>query len=170
MSLKRGWILLAIVLALGMALTGCMRNAGGDGIVGATNAPTGTPDFMPQNTQTDASANAPFDWTKNAAQIEGRIGRISEIDECRVVTAGNTALVGVKFDKAYGGRLTERIREMVAAEVLAADPSIQTVAVTADGEDVKNVYALSERMLSNEKADSLQEDVNEIVRNATTLR
>ena len=170
MGLRKCWILLAVVLALGMSLTGCMRNVGGDDVAGATDAPTNMPNFMPQNTQTDASANAPFDWTKNAAQIEGQIGRISEINECRVVTAGNTALVGVKFDKAYGGQLTERIREMVAAEILAADPSIQTVAVTADAEDVKTVYELSDRMLSNEKADTLKEDVGEIVRNATTLR
>ena len=165
MGFKKCLILLTVVLALGMSLTGCMRNVGGE-VAGATKAP----DFMPQNTQTESSAGAPFDWTKSAAQIEGQIGRISEIAECRVVTAGNTALVGVKFDKAYGGQLTERIREMVAAEILAADPSIQTVAVTADAEDVKTVYELSDRMLSNEKADTLKEDVGEIVRNATTLR
>ena len=72
MGLRKCWILLAVVLALGMSLTGCMRNVGGDDVAGATDAPTNMPNFMPQNTQTDASANAPFDWTKNAAQIEGQ--------------------------------------------------------------------------------------------------
>lgn len=165
MRFRRMWILAAMMAMLAAALTGCMPNVG-ENTVEATKAP----DFMPQNTQTDAAANAPYDWTKNAAQIEGQIDRISEIDESRVVVSGNTALVGVKFTDAYEGQMTERIREMVAAEVMAADPAIQTVAVTADDEDVRTVYDLADRMLSNEKADTLKEDVNEIVRNVTTLR
>ena len=111
-----------------------------------------------------------FDWTANAAQIESRIAQISEISEARVVVTGNTALVGVRFDQAYRGEMTERIREMVAAEVMAADPGITTVAVTADGDDVEDIYELSERTMLGRDMDTLKDDINEIVRNATTLR
>ena len=66
--------------------------------------------------------------------------------------------------------MTERLRQMVAAEVLAADPKIETVAVTSYPDDVEDVYELSDRMLSGKDQDDLKEEINEIVRNATTLR
>ena len=66
--------------------------------------------------------------------------------------------------------LTERIRQMVAAEVVKADPSIQTVAVTAEPEDVNRVYEISEALRAGSPADSQTDAINEIVRNATTLR
>ena len=162
-----------LAMAAALMLTGCM-NKGDESRV----EPTATPGYMPQNNVVNATAapgarataQAEFDWTANAAQIESRIGQISEISEARVVTTGNTALVGVKFDPAYRGEMTERIREMVAAEVMAADPKITTVAVTADGEDVEEVYALSERSLMGREMDTLKDDIQEIVRNATTLR
>ena len=115
-------------------------------------------------------ALVPFDWANSAAGIEQAIGQISELSEARVVVTNTTALVGVKFDNAYKGQLTERIREMVAAEVLRADPSIQTVAVTSDDEDVAKVYALSDQIRAGRTADELSSDINAIVRNATTLR
>ena len=115
-------------------------------------------------------ALTPFDWANNASQIEQAIARISEVRESRVVVTGTTALVGVKFDSVYKGQLTERIREMVAAEVMKADPSIQTVAVTSDEGDVQKVYSLSDQVRAGRTADELKEDINAIVRNATTLR
>ena len=78
--------------------------------------------------------------------------------------------MGVRFDQAYRGDMTERIREMVAAEVMAADPKITTVAVTADDDDVEDIYEISDRTAAGREMDSLKDDINEIVRNATTLR
>ena len=112
----------------------------------------------------------PFDWANGAAQIEKAIAGISEIADSRVVVTNSTALVGVKFDNVYKGKLTERIREMVAAEVLRADPSIQTVAVTSEEADVQKVYQLSDQIRAGRTADELAPEINAIVRNATTLR
>ena len=112
----------------------------------------------------------PFDWANGAADIEKAIARISEVADARVVVTNSTALVGVKFDNAYKGEITERIREMVAAEVLRADPNIQTVAVTASEDDVNKVYELSEQIRAGRTADELSAEINAIVRNATTLR
>ena len=119
--------------------------------------------------RTDGALN-PFDWANGASDIERAISRISELSDARVVVTNTTALVGVKFDNAYKGEVTERIREMVAAEVLKADPSIQTVAVTGNAEDVKKIYELSEQIRSGRTADELSAEINAIVRNATTLR
>ena len=135
-------------------------NDGTNGTTGATGNTAAT---------TDGALN-PFDWANGAADIEKAIARISEVSDARVVVTNSTALVGVKFDNAYKGEITERIREMVAAEVLRADPNIQTVAVTASEDDVNKVYELSEQIRSGRTADELSAEINAIVRNATTLR
>ena len=154
----------------------------GNGAAGLTNngaannnaaGTTGTNDATGATENTAATTDGalnPFDWANGAADIEKAIARISEVSDARVVVTNSTALVGVKFDNAYKGQITERIREMVAAEVLRADPNIQTVAVTASEDDVNKVYELSEQIRSGRTADELSAQINAIVRNATTLR
>lgn len=176
-NLKKLFFVFALILVASVAVTGCMnRNVNENDVV----APSVTPDYMPQGSAasdaTDGTAaqsgeaQGRYDWTKNAAQIEAQIAQISEISEARVVVTGDTALVGVKFNSAYQGEMTERIREMIAAEVMKADPAITTVAVTSEEEDVNGVYDISDRTLMGAEMDTLKEDINEIVRNATTLR
>lgn len=136
----------------------------------ATPTPGATTGATGNTTSTTDGVLTPFDWANSAAAIEQAIGQISELSEARVVVTNTTALVGVKFDGAYKGKLTERIREMVAAEVLKADPSIQTVAVTSDEADVAKIYTLSDQIRAGRTADELSSEINSIVRNATTLR
>ena len=168
--MKKQFVIVLVLLAALMT-AGCMNRGGEDAA-----EPTSTPSYMPQGSTATVmpgatmAAETAFDWTANAARIEAQIGQISEIREARVVTAGDTALVGVKFDPAYRGQMTERIREMVAAEVMAADPGITTVAVTADADDVEDIYEISERTTLGREMDTLKDDIQEIVRNATTLR
>ena len=195
---SRHMLTAALVMALGLALTGCMNDNTRNNQV----SPTATADFMPGSTyggdgvnnptasasptiigdnngntnnagntaSTSNGALNPFDWANGAAQIEKAINGISELNDSRVVVTNSTALVGVKFDNVYKGKLTERIREMVAAEVLKADPSIQTVAVTSEEADVEKIYQLSDQIRAGRTADELAPEINAIVRNATTLR
>ena len=174
-----------IVAVAGLALAACMNDdnpapeptanyapqstSGANGVSGATENGTAAPN----NGSTDNAADGaltPFDWANRVSEIEGSIARISEIAEARVIVTGTTALVGVRFDNAYKGQMTERIREMVASEVLKADPSIQTVAVTANAEDVQKIYSLADQIRSGRTAEELSAEINSIVRNATTMR
>ena len=110
-NLKKLFFAVALVLVVGVAVSGCMnRNVNENPNV----APSPSPNYMPQGGATNnvtnnaAQSNASgYDWTKNAAQIEAQLSQISEI---------------------------------------------------------------SERTLMGEELDALKEDINEIVRNATTLR
>ena len=45
-----------------------------------------------------------------------------------------------------------------------------SVAVTADDDDVEDIYEISDRTADGREMDSLKDDIKEIVRNATTLR
>ena len=200
MNIRKSIPIVIIFVAACLALTACMNTgdtgvqteptATADYNPGATTAPNGaangsniangsnaangsgaTDAGSAGNTASSSNgALGAFDWANGAAEIEKAISRISEIADSRVVVTNSTALVGVKFDNVYKGQLTERIREMVAAEVMKADPSIQTVAVTSDDGDVQKVYALSDQIRAGRTADELSSDINSIVRNATTLR
>jgi len=87
-----------------------------------------------------------------------------------VVVAGDTALAGVYFDPSYRGEMTERIREMIASEIMQADPNIRTVAVTAEEDDVEDIFEMSDRVHRGGLMSELEEDIREIVREVTTLR
>ena len=177
-SFRRTIAVLALILVVGVSVTGCMGREDKTVVEKSVNEgritqPSPSPDYMPQGMVNGSAApdsREAFDWARRAAEVEGRIAQLSEVSEARVVVEGNTALVAVKFSQAYQGEMTERIREMVAAEVMRVDPKITTVAVTADDEDVKGVYELSDSVLAGTPLEQLRDRINEIVRNATTLR
>jgi hypothetical protein len=66
--------------------------------------------------------------------------------------------------------MTQRIRDMIAGEVMAADPGIQVVAVTSEAQDVATIKQLAQQQRSGASQDQLNTEVEQIVRNATTLR
>ena len=121
--------------AMCLSLTACMNADAPQSTTRTEAVPEAS--VAPSATNGAAVTQQPvaFDWLTGSGTVEANVNRISEIADSRVVVTGTTALVGVKFTSAYQGEMTERIREMVAAEVMEADPSIQTVAVTAEGED-----------------------------------
>ncbi len=159
-------LFIALALTMAATMTGCMST--GDELQ-ATQAPN----IQNQTAVTAEPTNAlgaAFDWNTGAQDVENAIMQLSEIKDARVVIAGNTALVGVKFDDAYKGEMTERIREMIAGVVKQADASIQTVAVTNETDDVTGIYDISDKVRGGQKFDEFKEDINSIVRNITTMR
>ncbi len=176
MKFPKSVLFLTLVLAASLALAGCMRGGDNDAKGGdagldpsAAAAPYATADLMPRQTAYAASPAA-FDWNGRVSEVEDAISHLSEVKEDRVIVSGNTALVGVRFDGQYQGEMTERIREMVASSVLQADPSITTVAVTADEKDVGDIFDMARRIAGGEAVSGMEEDVQRIVRNASTLR
>lgn len=154
--------ILFICFAVACLMTACMNSA--------TDANPETT-RLPEATRTVPAVTtpAPYDWAQSAKDVESRLSQISEVSDARVVVVGNTALVAVKFAPAYQGEMTSRIREMISGEIMKADPEIKTVAVTATNEDVTRVYGFADRIRGGEAADTFENDINEIIRNATTL-
>lgn len=166
-------ILWALVLTLSLSLTGCMGAS--DDNAAATAKPSRMPAVTAEATGIPGSVEkngTNFDWNRQAQTVETALNQLSEISDARVAIAGNTALVGVKFDSAYQGEMTERIREMVSGVVKNADPSIQVVAVTATEKDVTSIFDIADRVRAGagEVFDDFKDDINTIVRNATTMR
>lgn len=174
------WYALVSVACM-VSLTACMNSAGEPETPAATPAPavtaaptaSGMPGDLTMQTAAPAeqgSASGTFSWTDNAADIERRIDQLSEISESRVVVNQDAALVAVKFDSAYQGEMTERIREMIAAVIMEADPSVKTVAVTAEEADVQTVGSIADRLANGAAPESLASEIEKIIRNVTTMR
>ena len=164
----------ALALAAALSLTGCM-NAGDE--AKSTQSPSLRPAVTAEATGIPGSvdeegANAKFDWNTRASDVEQSLKQLSEIDDARVAIAGSTALVGVKFDSAYQGEMTERIREMISGIVKKADPEIEVVAVTAEEHDVNSIFGIADRVGAGagKLFDDFKDDITAIVRSATTMR
>jgi len=153
-----------LTLAVCAATTGCMSAGNDNTAATATSAPAAV------TAEPTGMLESIFDWNTGAQDVEAAITQLSEIKDARVVIAGNTALVGVKFDDAYKGEMTERIREMVSGVVKQKDPSIQTVAVTNETDDVTGIYDISDKVRGGQRFDEFKNDIESMVRNITTMR
>ena len=158
---KSFFILTALTLAI--ALTGCMSS--GDEVQ-VTAAPT-----MQAAVTAAPAVESAFDWNTESRNVEAAIEQLSEVENARVAIAGKTALVGVTFDAAYRGDMTERIRDMIAGVVKKADPSIERVAVTAAEDDVAKIFEVTDtiRADATKTFDNFRNDINRIINNATTM-
>ena len=123
-----------------------------------------------QSARDGVSAATPMDWLRHAGDVEDRIRMFSEIESASIVVDGSVALVGVTFDGAYQGQLTQRIRDMVAGEVQAADPGVQTVGVTNDAEDVAAIQTLAAQIRTGASPQDLSQRVNAILTDDTTMK
>jgi len=177
--MKKISMALVCLMACLLLLTGCMNS--NNRTLGNTAQPSANPfgdmDLMPDASNqadttgrpTASSTASPFDWMTGRTGVEDKINQLSEIEKSTVVVMGNTALVGVSFTDSYAGELTQRIHDMVAAQVQQADANIKTVAVTAEEEDVKKIEEIASRIQSGTAAQDLEQEIDSIARNVTTM-
>ena len=160
-------LFVVFALTLMVCLAGCM-SAGDEDRATVTAAPT----VAAVATAEPTAQPAAFDWNSGAKNVEDAIVQLSEVKEARVAINGDTALVGVRFDDAYKGEMTDRIREMIAGVVQKADPRIKTVAVTAEENDVNSIFDMADRVAAGagQMFEDFGEDIKRIVDNVTTMR
>lgn len=187
MNRKVQWVFaVALVLILGAVSAGCM-NIGNRGeevtpSPGVTMIPNGTgagietpggAAVVPSpglSTAMPGGTAMPYDWSTNVGAVEQRINMFSEIQDSRVVVIGNTALVGVTFTNQYKGQLTQRIHDMIAGEVQAADVAVQTVAVTSEQADVAKINSIADQIKAGAPGTDFEQEIDAIIRNATTVQ
>ncbi|MBE5791487.1 MAG: YhcN/YlaJ family sporulation lipoprotein [Clostridia bacterium] len=157
---KKISMVLFLCLAVALVMTACMNKTGLDEQPMTTPGASASPSVTPKAT---VEAVGAFDWLVDGEKVEENLAKISEISQARVVVDGNTALVAVKFNPAYKGEVTDRIREMIANEIKKADARIQTVTVTADEDAVTKAYAISDRMRAGEGMENLRKDIQDIL-------
>lgn len=176
MKQNRKWMILTVCVLMGaLILAGCMNT-------GSRVTPDVEGSAQPQSSmQPDMGATnqpgigmpdvpAVFDWLTGGSTVEQKINMLSEIQNSRVVVSGGTALVGVTFANQYKGEMTQRIHDMIAGEVQAADAAIQTVAVTAEKEDVDKINEIADKLASGTPVSELEGEIDSIIRNVTTIQ
>lgn len=170
------WVILMVcVLVGGLLLVGCMNTGGNvvpgtDGSVQPSASEQPTPEGGDPSETDGPNASAAFDWATGSGAVEERINMLSEIQQSRVVISGETALVGVTFANQYKGEMTQRIHDMVAGEVQEADPAIQTVAVTAEKEDVDKIHEIADKLAAGTPISELESEIDSIIRNVATIQ
>lgn len=174
MNNKKHWLAIALAAAICLTFAGCFNAATQPAeIPDETLAPPTTVEPLeslppaPAEGQTQAQA---FDWRTHADGVKNRIKLFSEIADCTLATAEQTAVVGLKFTTSYKGELTQRIKDMVAGELMAADPALTTVAVTSDPADYARIESLARRQQQNAPAQDLKPEIDQIAKNLNTLR
>ena len=176
---KKIWLLVTMVITMSIVLAGCFNSATqptevpDETLVPAVTAePTLAPnaEMLPEQTDAPGTAVAPFDWMAGGNAVTSRINLFSEVAESVIVTSEQTALVGVKFTSTYKGQMTQRIKDMIAGEVMAADTAITVVAVTADEADYTKIQALAQRKQQGATDAEIKPEVDQIVKNIGTMR
>ena len=178
-KLMKNGLALGLALSLCLALGGCFNSATQPAEIPdetlvpivtteplSTIAPLQSPDGQPW----DETVAAPFDWAQNGTSVENRVKLFSEVADCRIVTSEQTALVGVKFTASYKGELTQRIRDMIAGEIMGSDPAITVVAVTQDPADYARIETLAQRKAEGTSDAEIKPEVDQIAKNAGTMR
>ena len=158
---KKISMVLFLCLAIALIMTACMNKTGTDEVPMTTPGVSAAPSVTPNAT---VEAQGAFDWLVNGEKVEENLSKISEISEARVIVNSDTALVAVKFNPAYKGAITDRIREMISNDINKADPRVKTVSVTADENAVTKTYALSDRMRAGEGIENLKKDIEDVLR------
>lgn len=95
------------------------------------------------------------------------VAQLKEIEKATCVITGDTAMIGVQFDKQYKGKLTDRIKKEVDREVKSTDKRIKRVAVSADPDVVSRLDSIFKDIERGKPvsgfADELREMINRII-------
>ena len=173
-SLKKSLMFALFVLIMALLVTGCAKTAPAPTKVPAASAtakptasPAASPSMMPSlspeasmepSMQPEASP-APSDAPSyDTEALRTEVEKLSEVKSAVVAAMDGKALVGLTFDPAYQGTLTDRIVEMVGQQVTNLEKALTEVAVTADPKQVEEIEALSsDKMPDNAKFTELFE-------------
>lgn len=184
--LKKIWLLFILLVLSTALLAGCAGNA--DTL--ASPSPGATGSMMPQvspnaadgmNGLTPDASAAPTDGTgsgilsledakKASEAMEDAIVKLTEIDDAYVIATGDTAVVGLKFDQQYQGKLDDRIKKMVLTRVQTVDKAVTGVAVTTDAAQVKEIEALAQALESASSLDAVKTQMDELAAQITVYR
>jgi len=86
-----------------------------------------------------------------------------EIESATCLITGNTALIGVQFDKQYKGELTDRIKKAVEEKVKAKDDRIKRVIVTADPDMVSRIEDIFKDIGKGKPLSGFVKEINEMI-------
>jgi len=128
-------------------------------IVRERMAPSPTPSPFPSPTAPGIGGNL----SSRAEKIANEVAKMKEVDTATVVITGNTAMVGVQFDKQYKGEMTTKLKEMIDNRVKKVDKDIDNVAVTAEPDLFSRIKTLASDIENGKPLTGFVQEIQEIL-------
>jgi YhcN/YlaJ family sporulation lipoprotein len=115
------------------------------------------------NQMRDIDNDRDNDMQDRAERIADAAARQKEVESASCVITGNTALVGLQFDKQYKGKLTDAIKRKVEERVKDTDARINNVVVTADPDMVTRIETMFRDIGRGKPISGFAEEINEMI-------
>jgi YhcN/YlaJ family sporulation lipoprotein len=98
-----------------------------------------------------------------AEKIANAAARQKEVQSASCVITGNTAMVGLQFNKQYKGKLTNAIKRQVEKRVRDTDERINRVVVTADPDLVSRIEEIFQEIGKGRPVSGFAEELREMI-------
>ncbi|MFU0800857.1 MAG: YhcN/YlaJ family sporulation lipoprotein [Xylanivirga thermophila] len=122
-----------------------------------TTPKTTTPKTTPKATTDNKS------YMDRANKIADKVASLKEIESSTCVITGNTAMVGVQFNKQYKGKTTDDIKDQVDKVVKNTDKKIDRVVVSADPDVVKRLEDMLTDIGKGKPISGFAKEMNELL-------
>lgn len=99
-----------------------------------------------------------------AKRIADAVAKEKNIDSASCVITGDTALIGVQFEKQYKGDLTDAIKKSVEKRVRDIEPDLDNVVVTADPDLLSRIKTIASDIENGKPLSGFTEEIEEIIR------
>lgn len=135
-------------------------------IPGPTNDP-GTPTRPDTKQGMDdkrTNQNTANTVANRAESIANAVAKEKNIESASCVITGNTALVGLQFDKQYKGEITDAIKNSVKKRVKKVDDRINEVVVTADPDLLSRIKTMASDIEKGKPLSGFTNEIEEIIR------
>jgi len=169
MKLPKSLVLFACVLLVLIAIVGCTQENTTRRDVEGENVPRTTRRITPRTPTTPSVPNVTRTGTGNtqyvdrARRIADKVADLKEIKSATCVISGNTAIIGVQFDKQYKGKMTDEIKKKIDQVVKKADTRINRVAVTADPDLVSRIEDIFRDIGQGKPVSGFVKEINELL-------
>ncbi len=98
-----------------------------------------------------------------AQEIADAAAKQKEVQSASCVITGNTAMVGLQFNKQYKGSLTNAIKKQVEKRVKETDKRIDRVVVTADPDLVSRIEEIFQEIGNGRPISGFTEELREMI-------
>lgn len=118
---------------------------------------TTRPNTINKSTTTGETGN-------RAKQIAKDIAQEKDIQSASCVVTGDTALVGLQFEKQYKGDVTDTIKKSVEKRIKNYEPTIKKVVVTADPDLLSRIKTMATDIGNGKPLSGFTTEIEEIIR------
>ncbi|WP_045409975.1 YhcN/YlaJ family sporulation lipoprotein [Thermoanaerobacterium saccharolyticum] len=178
-------ILLALIMALSISLTGCKASKKPSPTRYTPTTPRTTPAPSPGMTTpapsrvpttptpttpaptTPTPAKKPVPQSVRAAKIASNVAKLPEVNKATVVISGNIAIVGIDMKASVQGTNETQVKKKVEKTVRDTDKGIKNVSVTSDPDLYTRINNIAKGIAAGRPLSEFTKQITEILKRIT---